>query len=71
VRFGSGGGTLKTPGLTVAIWVGESFVMIVAMTLPPRAGRVCLRIAVRFVEPLLKSPISRRVQSAVRPERQA
>ena len=33
---------------TVAICVGESLVMIVAMMLPPRAGRVCLRMATRF-----------------------
>ncbi len=41
--------------------------MIVAMTLPPSAGRVCLRMPTRFVAPLLKSPISSLVQSAVRP----
>ena len=51
VRAASRGGTLKTPGRTVAIWVGESLVMIVAMMLPPRAGRVCLRIPTRFWPP--------------------
>ena len=70
-RAGAGGGTLNTPGRTVAIWDGESLVMIVAMTLPPSAGRVCLRIAVRLTVPFEKSPISSRVQSAVSPERQA
>ncbi len=48
VRVSSRGGILNTPGRTVAIWVGESLVMIVAMMLPPSAGRVCLRMATRF-----------------------
>jgi hypothetical protein len=52
LRTGSGVGTLKTPGRTVAIWVGESLVMIVAMTLPPSAGRVCLRIPTSEMVPL-------------------
>ena len=67
VWVGSAGSTLNTPGRTVAICVGESLVMIVAMMLPPSAGRVCRRMAVSA----LKSPISSLVQSAVRPESHA
>ena len=46
-------GAMTTAGVaSVAICVGESLVMIVAMTLPPRAGRVCLRIPTRSWPPL-------------------
>ena len=69
VRAGSGGGTLKTPGRTVAIWVGR-------VLGHDRGHDVAAEGRPRLLEdrrpgswlPLLKSPISRRVQSAVRPE---
>ena len=50
-----------TPSRTVAICGRTSGQMIVAMMLPPKAGRICIRLPF--------SSMSRAVQSAVRPQR--
>ncbi len=66
LRDGLGGMRFITPGRAVAIWDLELFVRIVAMTLPPKAGRVW---SSRPTSPLRElSRMSRPVQSAVRPQ---
>ncbi|MBA7640908.1 hypothetical protein ES703_48579 [subsurface metagenome] len=61
----SEGSLFITPGLAVAICDFEFFVQIVAITLPPKAGLVCRRIAIWPFREL--SLISNEVQSAVKP----
>ena len=66
LRVGSAGIRFITPGRAVAIWLLEPLVRMVAMTLPPRAGRVC---SSRPTSPFREvSRILRPVQSAVRPQ---
>ena len=57
---GSASSACITPGLTVAIWGRKFGQTIVAMILPPKAGRVIQR-------PFVSSSISSFVQSAVKP----
>ncbi len=57
-----------TPGRAVDICTVEFWVMMLAMTLPPNAGLVCMRTPINSCLPLLKSAISSPVQSAVNPE---
>ena len=59
VRPGSGSRLGITPGRTVDIWGRCSVHMMVAIRLPPKAGRVIISC--------LSSDISSFVQSAVRP----
>ena len=40
LRLGSGSGRRKTPSRTVAIWGRCSGLTMVAMMLPPKAGRI-------------------------------
>ena len=65
------GSFCMTPGRTVAICGRKSGMAMVAMVLPPNAGRVmssCLcRVSLPGMGVMGKSPMSSLVQSAVRP----